>query len=163
MSTPSLTNGHKGAVLAEVSKTFLTIRRFERRFGIPFFKKLAKFYSFRIYGDLRALLMREFSKIFQKNVFLTTRRKKWCFGTPIFQKSSFHCYGDLMALLGACFLKKLLFFTIRGSQSCFGPPFYEKISFSFLRRFAGRFGEVFFQNLNKKRAFAEINPRWLSI
>ena len=56
-----------------------------------------------------------------KMLSFTIRRKNMCFDGAFFKKIyPFRIYGDLMALLGACFLKKVLIFTIRRFQSSFG-------------------------------------------
>ena len=97
--------------LSEKTRKILSLsslRRFRCGFVDPF-SEISKKFSFRIYGEMECILMGCFTKLFQKICFFTIRRKKWCFGTPVFQKSSFHCYGDLMALLGRYFRKKFCF------------------------------------------------------
>lgn len=155
---PLLTTGHEGGIFAEVSKTFLTIRRFERRFGPPFAK-----IPFPYLRRNRCLFDGVFLKtFFEKIVFLTKRRKKRCFGTPIFQK------------IALPYLRRF--------EGAFGGLFFEKtfknLPFPYLRRFTYHFGELFLEKsfdfhyteISKsflgpylqKRAFVEFNPRGLS-
>ena len=59
-----------------------------------------------------------------------------------------------MALLGACFLKKVLFFVIRRFRCGFGPPLMEKYPFHFYGDLEGVLGRCFSKE-NKKRAFSQ--------
>ena len=111
------------------------LRRKQRRFVDPFFK------------------------INSKNVSFTIRRKKRCFGTPIFQKIFLPLLRRFHGTFGGLFLEKSFVFRYTEISMWFWTPSYEKISFSFLRRFGWCFGEVFFE---KSFAFhyMEISKRF---
>ena len=91
-----------------------------------------------------------FFKNISKNVFLTIRRNRGRFDQVFPEKSftyflPFHIYGDFMALLGACFWKKVLFFVIRRFRCGFGPPLMEKYPFHFYGDLEGVLGRCFWK------------------
>ena len=138
----------------------LTIRRKHSRFDQVFLKKCLEKFVLSISTEKRMPFWWGVSQKIGKITFLTTRRKKWCFGTPIFQKNFLPLLRRIHGTFGGLFFEKSFVFRYTEISMWFWTPSYEKISFSFLRRFGGCFGEVF---LEKSFAFhyTEISaPFW---